>query len=54
MKHCIAFFIGLLAFQVNAQITGTVIDTENNLPLEYALLLYITPLVTISSYRSNY
>ena len=43
MKHCIAFFIGLVAFQINAQITGTVIDTENNLPLEYATVaLYNT------------
>ena len=43
MKHCIAFFIGLFAFQINAQITGTVIDTENNLPLEYATVaLYNT------------
>ena len=43
MKHCIAFFLGLLAFQINAQITGTVIDTENNLPLEYATVaLYST------------
>ena len=61
MKYYFALFIGLFAIQLHAQISGSVLDAENELPLEYATVaLYhidneqelVTGVVTILKSKS--